>query len=871
MRKIAIILSFYVWTVSVAAREIESKHEKSLVKDMDTIQINDTVYDDDNSFSRINLMNAAWEGDLNAVKQAAAAGADMNFSDENGNTLLMGAASSGNNELVKFLLSKGANFKAASPSGETALHYAAWKGNMEMTQTLVEAGADVNAFYRANGGLTPLNCAVESGSLETVKYLVSKGADIDYENPDSGSSPLRSAAYAGDFEIFKFIADQKKKIDWQKTLSYAVTGGNLDIVKYIVEEKKANPKGYSDYFNSTLIQRAAERKFNSHEGQDVSMIKYLLSKGAKLKDINNGEIFPWAMENCSDDVINFFLENGVKFDESTDSYGWPPLPAALDNNNFGLAKSLLNDKNPSFRGTPLIVYFSDGLDNSYDIVSFLIKNGVNKDSYSPAFLNSIAYGDLKTAQLLLDAGADINAVNEQGYNALFFTDDYETAKFLISKGIKTDNKKLPAYALTRFNLLRALDENKINIPVSPAEAGEGLLQAAQYGKDWATKYFLSKGADVNYKLKPRAEEKDDARGGMTPLILNAYAGFDKPSYDEANRIPTQTAEILIQAGADINAKDKTGKTALHYAAGGQYYYVMIGPIPMGSRRDRENGAHGDPAAPPAQNHSAIAELLIKSGADMNIKDDDGNTPLLLSAINRNYDAMKILLKAGAKTDIKNNEDKTLFDYLDEEEGFKTVTEAGFGGKISKEAINNAFVKIIEEYESRYRYDKDELARIIALGADVNTPIGGKNALVYILYRNHNLPGKYDFFKQLIASGVDVNAKDEDGTGVLAFTVYKKADLPLIKLLIDSGARVNDVDDSHISALTIANISDYKEAAEILKKAGAKRDITAEWWFALYERWRYDDFTAKLKTLIDEGADINAQTTYAVHPSFFQRI
>ena len=864
MRKTIIILSLCILTGSVAAQEIASAYEEKPVKDkgMDNNPINDIVYFDDDS-SRINLMKAAWKGDLNIVKQAAADGADLDFSDENGNTLLMGAASSGNNELVKFLLSKGVNVKAEDPSGETALHYAAWKGNLEMTETLVEAGADVNAFYRANGGLTPLNCAAESGSLETVKYLVTKGAEIDYENPESGSSPLRAAAYSGHFEIFKFIADRKKEIDWQETLGYAVRGGNLDIVKYIVEEKKANPQGNTKYFHSTIIQRAAEKKFNRYEDQDVPMIKYLLSKGAYLGEINNGKIFPWAMDNCSKDVINFFLEIGVKFyADDTDRYGWPPLPAALDNDDFELAKSLLKDTNPSFRGWPLIVYFSDGLGNSYDIVSFLINNGVNRDSYSPAFLNSVAHGDLKTAQLLLDVGADINFTDDDGYNALFFTNDYDIANFLISKGIKTDNKELPAYALTRFNLLRALDENKIDIPVSPAEATEGLLRAVENGKDWAAKFFLSKGADVNYKFKPRAEEKNDWREGMTPLIINVYAGYDKVSY-HSNMVSPQTAEILIQVGADINAKDKTGKTALHYATGRQYYYVMIWPIPTGSRRERESGEHIDPAMPPRQNRDAIAELLVKSGADINIKDSDGNTPLLLSAINSNYGAMKILLKAGAKTNIKNKENKTMFDYLDEEEGFKIVTEAGLGSKIPKKAINNAFVKIVKEYGNRYRYDRDGLARIIALGADVNTPVDGKNVLHYVLYRDNNLPDKYDFFKQLIAAGVDVNAKNEEGMGVLAFAVYKKkkADLPLIKLLIDSGARVDDVDDSHISALTIANVSEYQEAAEILKEAGAKRDITAEWWYTLY--WRYDDVT-RFKALVDEGVNINVKTTYAVH-------
>ena len=558
--------------------------------------------------------------------------------------------------------------------------------------------------------------------------------------------------------------------------------------------------------------------------------------------------------------------------KDTDEYGWSPLAAALDNSDFVLAKSLLKDKNPGFRNTPLIVYFSDGLSNSYDIVSFLIKNGINKDSYSQAFINSIRNNDLKTAKLLLDSSADINATDvdysmDENLNALFFTNDYETAKFLISKGIKTDDKRLPEYALTHFNLLQALDENGVKIPISPKQAEEGLFHAAQIGNALTVKFFLSKGANVNYKLVAASKNIPEYSGGKTALIINALAGYDNVSYDENNMVSPEIAKILIKAGADLNAKDDDGKTALHYAAGGRHYFVWIGPIPLGNRRDRERGFHGDPAGPPAQNHEAIAKVLIDAGAALNEKDNDGNTPLLLSAKERNFVAMKMLLQAGADRDVKNNEEKTFFDYLDTKEGLNIVKDANLFSKVPQESLNNSFIKIIDNYLEKYSYDKNELAQIIVMGADINTQVDGKNALIYFLdrQRNRNIPGIYDFFKQLIDSGINVNAKDREGMEALAFAVYQRADTDIIKLLTDNGADINAIDNSHINALAIANVSGYKEASEILKKAGAKRDVIAEWWYTLHSCWSRFDITM-FKALMDEGVNINVKTTYAVHPN-----
>jgi ankyrin repeat protein len=60
------------------------------------------------------MIGAAWKGDIEAIKQHLAAGADVNASDSAGNTALSKASSRGNVEMAKYLISKGADVNAKS-------------------------------------------------------------------------------------------------------------------------------------------------------------------------------------------------------------------------------------------------------------------------------------------------------------------------------------------------------------------------------------------------------------------------------------------------------------------------------------------------------------------------------------------------------------------------------------------------------------------------------------------------------------------------------------------------------------------------------------------------------------------------------------
>uniref|UniRef100_A0A452EUN2 Ankyrin repeat domain 6 n=1 Tax=Capra hircus TaxID=9925 RepID=A0A452EUN2_CAPHI len=122
---------------------------------------------------------------------------------------------------------------------------------------------------------------------------------------------------------------------------------------------------------------------------------------------------------------------------------------------------------------------------------------------------------------------------------------------------------------------------------------------------------------------------------------------------------SQSAKLLVKAGANVLAKNKAGNTALHLACQNSHAQSTRVLLLGGSRADLKNNA-GDTCLHVAAryNHLSIIKLLLSAFCSVHEKNQAGDTALHIAAALNHKKVVKILLEAGADGTIVNNAGRT---------------------------------------------------------------------------------------------------------------------------------------------------------------------------------------------------------------------
>lgn len=227
------------------------------------------------------------------------------------------------------------------------------------------------------------------------------------------------------------------------------------------------------------------------------------------------------------------------------------------------------------------------------------------------------------------------------------------------------------------------------------------------------KLLLEKGANPNARLIADLDDMPhfDELIGSTALINAAGYGMQ------------DVVSILLEYGADIDAKNIFGRTAVMYAAFLGNFEMVKFLIEKGANLNLKTN-QGENVLLYAVGHSSrekyeIVKLLVEKGLDVNCKDNDGWTPLIQAVIWEQYKTVKFLIEKGANINDRNSDGQSALMFActgknNSKEIVKILLEAGADVSFKDKDGKSAYFYALE-------WGNFEVAEMVAMAGAPTTP------------------------------------------------------------------------------------------------------------------------------------------------------
>lgn len=626
------------------------------------------------------LHDALDQGDLSGARQLINSGTDLNAKDAQQRTPMDVAASKGYAEIVKLLLDKGVNVYAAGANkGEydlnAPLYLAAIGGHLEVVKLLARKPAGAKGQPELNG---LLRIAVNYGREGLAQWALEQGADANSDEPGAAQQ-----------------APAPRKPVGPSLLSIASSRGQPKVVSLLMAHgAKANPgeneqlimlgwaayEGKADVIRKLLPKRAGAGKAGTEspeegegEGEGAAAGLNVDACIAGDEDYECTRALDLAIRNGKVNTAQLLIDSGAAVGPSNLGEAICArslklvklLGASGDNRNYALAQTV------ACGNKEILAYLMGKTPVDYAAVAAQLagryQNYAHADQYE-AHLAADAQPDTALFEILFAGDREFKSHTDGLLGAALCSGSDRLAALLYARGVEL-KKEVANDALLRtapdgyYESVKLLLDHGVK-PDPRSELGNTpLLRAVPFGRTEVAALLLQHGADVNAKNElyntplHLAAARDMA--DMAALLIkngarvNAINGDGNTPLHQAVRLArgSNVLKLLLESKAKVNIQNKIGMTALHYLAirntdywkgelaGNQpgYGYMMgqaAEPWQMQSSGIRE----GVSEISDAERMNAV-KLLVANGADLNIKNDKGESPLDLErryAKNRDF-------------------------------------------------------------------------------------------------------------------------------------------------------------------------------------------------------------------------------------------
>ncbi|EAY03967.1 hypothetical protein TVAG_314970 [Trichomonas vaginalis G3] len=543
-------------------------------------------------------------------------------------------------------------------------------------------------------------------------------------------------AYYGAVNIFQFLISNSSKMT-PFTLSLSFYGSNEDIINQCLR-----------YYTPT--QDCMLYAIISHNFDHVSL----------LVQRYNLVIDPFICMNFNN--LRCYLERIKSINDLQTEF--------LDYRAFPLEDLAINCLENSINILPretsdLIFYL--GLQNSAKVDKII--QYVYAPGEEPTLFNAAKVKNPAFAQHLISMGQNVNAVNKDGFTPLqicIINKNTEVANLLIEHGAdinyKNQDDDTPIHIAAKSN---AVEIAKILI-----EKGAKLDEVNKLRQTPLKAAIFNKSSEIVDLLLKHGAKDDMSSIGLT-TDQNANNIQTLVQYSESYSNP-ETTSSLVKAGLDVNARNILQESPLCDAISRGSIDNIKNLIELGADV-KATYVYDDTilhvfASKVKKNIEEIFQILVDAGADVNIPNRHGETPLHHAVISNKFDVVKVFIENGAQIDVKSSaginplQIAANLGYFDI---FEYLIDNGADHNVIFEPSNDTLLHLTAHY---FKYSEK------------------------LLFPKYNKKGSFNIAWKLIDLGLDVNAiNNESKTPLLYASEF--GEYELVKLLIDKGADINPFD------------------------------------------------------------------------------